>query len=73
MSDTKIRKNLTLSPELGAWYDEKARQIGITVSSMMVMALADYKKQDEAMAMINKMSIINNSISEREQLKGDNL
>ena len=73
MSDAKIRKNLTLSPELGAWYDEKARQIGITVSSMMVMALADYKKQDEAMAMINKMSIINNAISEREQLKGDNL
>ena len=73
MSNTKIRKNLTLSPELGAWYDEKARKIGITVSSMMVMALADYKKQDEAMAMINKMSIINNAISEREQLKGDNL
>ena len=51
----KVRKNLTMSNEIAAWYEEKAKKLGISQSNMMVMALADYIKQEKALDMMSKL------------------
>jgi hypothetical protein len=51
----KVRKNLTMSNEIASWYEEKAKKLGISQSNMMVMALADYIKQEKALDMMSKL------------------
>lgn len=46
-SDTK-RKNITMSLELAKWYERTAQEMGVSTSSLMVMALSHYRKEDEA-------------------------
>lgn len=48
-----IRKNITMSLELAAWYEEKAKNIGVSQSALMVMALNEYIKQDKTIAMMS--------------------
>jgi hypothetical protein len=61
----KVRKNLTMSNEIAAWYEEKAKELGISQSNMMVMALAEYVKQDKT---IDVMSNLEEYISRLEQI-----
>lgn len=55
MSDNKkvepdlVRINIRLSNELKTWYENKAREDGIPYSALMVFALKEYRKQDEAL------------------------
>jgi len=51
----KVRKNLTMSNEIATWYEEKAKKLGISQSNMMVMALADYIKQEKTLDMMSKL------------------
>ena len=44
-----------MSNEIAAWYEEKAKKLGISQSNMMVMALADYIKQEKALDMMSKL------------------
>ena len=51
----KVRKNLTMSNEIASWYEEKAKKLGISQSNMMVIALADYIKQEKTLDMMSKL------------------
>lgn len=65
MSNKRI--NITLSEELKDWYTERAEIYGMSISGLMVMALAQYKEQQEA---VRAMSAMNNMSNYIEQLKG---
>lgn len=43
------RKNIQMSLELATWYEDKAREMGISASSLMVMALQQYVDQQRAL------------------------
>jgi hypothetical protein len=57
---TKVRKNINMSRELASWYEEKAEKLGISHSNLMVMALAEYVKQDKTIdVMANMQELMN--------------
>jgi hypothetical protein len=49
------RKNLQIAEHIHAWYEIKAKSLGIPVSALMIMALNDYMKQDSAISTMNDM------------------
>lgn len=61
------RFNITLSEELKNWYAARAESYGMSISGLMVMALAQYKEQQEA---VRAMSAMNSMSDYIEQLKG---
>ena len=56
-----------MSLELAEWFEEKASNLGVTQSSMMVMALGDYKKQELAVSMMANFDYVAQQL---EELKG---
>ena len=44
-----------MSNEIASWYEEKAKELGISQSNMMVMALAEYIKQEKALDMMSNL------------------
>lgn len=63
---TKIRKNINMSRELASWYEEKAEKLGISHSNLMVVALAEYVKQDKT---IDVMANMQELMSQLEKMK----
>ncbi len=56
-----IRKNIRMSPAIAEWYEKKAESLGVSQSNLMVMALAEYMKQDKT---LNAMSNFENIIKQ---------
>ena len=54
-----VRKNIRMSPEIAKYYEDKARELGISQSAMMVIALNEYIKQEKT---INMMSNFDNMV-----------
>ena len=50
-----VRKNIRMSPEVAEWYEDKARELGVSQSNLMVMALSEYIKQDKTIKMISNL------------------
>ena len=48
MSDI-VRKNINMSKALASYYEEKAKELGVSQSALMVIALSEYMKQAQAM------------------------
>ena len=49
MEDRKIvRKGIQLSQALARWYEEKSLDLGVSQSALIVMAMNDYKTQQDA-------------------------
>ena len=44
-----MRKGIQMSASLGSWYEQKAKEIGISQTSLIVMAMNLYKDQQEAL------------------------
>lgn len=40
-----------MSKDIAKWYEDKAKDLGISQSSLMVIALGDYVKQEKALNM----------------------
>ena len=53
-----VRKNIRMSPEVAEWYEEKARELGVSQSNLMVMALSEYIKQDKTIRMMSNLQEI---------------
>lgn len=49
MSDL-IRVNITLNPDVKKWYEETAKNTGITMSGLMAIALANYMDSKKVLA-----------------------
>lgn len=51
MEDKKLaRVSMNMSHDLKEWYVNKANNLGIAFTALMVMALNEYKKQEEGIA-----------------------
>ena len=57
-SNKVVRKNIRMSPEVAEWYEEKAKELGVSQSNLMVMALSEYIKQDKTIRMISNLQEI---------------
>ena len=53
-----VRKNIRMSPEVAKWYEEKAKELGVSQSNLMVMALSEYIKQDKTIKMMSNLQDI---------------
>lgn len=60
-----VRVNVTISNELKEWYTKEAKSYGCSVSSMMAIALAQYKQNQES---INAFKDMNSVIDRLQQL-----
>lgn len=58
MNNKLIRKNVQMSKELAEWLENKSKKFGMSQSSIIVMALADYIKQENAMSVMNNMGTL---------------
>jgi len=63
-----VRKNIRMSPEVAKWYEKKAKELGVSQSNLMVMALSEYIKQDKTIKM---MSNIENMIKQLERMESN--
>lgn len=63
-----VRKNIRMSPEVAEWYEKKAKELGVSQSNLMVMALSEYIKQDKTIKM---MSNIENMIKQLERMESN--
>jgi hypothetical protein len=46
------KKQLTMSQELCGWYEDKGKEMGVSASSLMVMALQQYIDQQKAITSV---------------------
>lgn len=44
-----IRKNVSMSPALAKWYEEKAKEMGVSQSALMVVAMQRYYEGQKAL------------------------
>ena len=55
MQDKIIRKNIRMGIEIAEWYEKKAKKLGVSQSSVMVMALSEYMKQEETVSWMGNL------------------
>ncbi len=58
-----------MSREVANWIEERAEKYGMTQSSVVVMAIADYIKQEKAMDMMTNSALIMKQLEDL-QVKG---
>lgn len=62
-----IRINTRISSELNNWLDEQSKETGMSKSTMVMLALEDYKKQRETLKSFNTMSDVMRKLEEIEK------
>ena len=68
MANTKVvRKNIRMSQEVADWYEKRAKELGVSQSNLMVMALSEYIKQDKTISMISNLKEIMEKLENVEQ------
>jgi hypothetical protein len=60
----KDRMNLTLSQDLKAWYMSRAENYGMSLSGVMVMALAQYREQQQAVSAMSNVDLVMKKLNE---------
>lgn len=60
---TYARKGLRMSPDLAGWYEKKALELGVSQNALMVMALNEFAKQENAFLMVNEIKRLMNSVN----------
>ena len=66
-SNRVIRKNIRMSQEVAEWYEKRAKELGVSQSNLMVMALSEYIKQDKTISMISNLKEIMEKLENVEQ------
>lgn len=44
-----------MSSEVAEWYETRAKELGVSQSNLMVMALSEYIKQDKTIKMMSNL------------------
>lgn len=47
MEKANLRKNIQMSRQLAQWYEDKAKELGMSQSAIMVIALNEYIRTQE--------------------------
>lgn len=50
-----VRKNIRMSSEVADWYEKRAKELGVSQSNLMIMALAEYIKQDKTIRTMSNL------------------
>jgi hypothetical protein len=50
-----MRKTINIPDQIHYWYEKKAKELNISTSAMMIIALNDYIKQDYAIVTMPDM------------------
>jgi len=66
------RVNTRISPEMMAWLDERTEETGIPKSTLIMLALEDYRKQHQAIDMVGVLSELVQRLECIEQKLGSN-
>ncbi len=67
-SNKVVRKNIRMSQEVADWYEKRAKELGVSQSNLMVMALSEYIKQDKTIKM---MSNFENMLKQLERMESN--
>ena len=60
MGSKLISKHVRMSQEVAEWYENRSKEIGITQTNLMVMALSEYIKQEKTIdVMANMQELMN--------------
>ena len=65
-----VRKNIRMSPEVAEWYEKRAKELGVSQSNLMVMALSEYIKQDKTIRMMSNLEKIIEKLEDTRESKG---
>ena len=64
MDNKIVRKNIRMSSEVASWYEERAKKLGVNQSNLMIMALAEYIKQDKTIDTMANIQLIMQEVAE---------
>jgi len=53
--ETLVRKNIRMSPSLARWFENKAAELGVSQTNIMVFALNEYRKQEETVSWMGNL------------------
>lgn len=72
--NTKTRITISLSNAIKEWYKAESEEMGVSVSSYMVMVLAQYKENKESKRIMSDFNqLIAQGQKENSMLSGDEL
>ena len=57
-----VSKHIRMSSKIAEWYENKAKELGVSQTNIMVMALADYIKQDKTVDVMSNMQELMNQL-----------
>ena len=55
MDNKLVSKHIRMSPKIATWYEDRSKEIGISQTNLMVMALSEYIKQEKTVDVIANM------------------
>lgn len=50
-----VRKNIQMSEQVAQWYEKKSKDMGVSQSALMTIALQQFIDQDRAMSLMDNM------------------
>lgn len=59
-----VSKHIRMSGKIARWYEDKAQELGVSQTNLMVMALNDYIKQENALSMPSDIETLIKQIKE---------
>lgn len=63
MDDKKlVSKHIRMSQKIAKWYEDKAEDLGVSQTNLMVMALNEYIKQDDVVNMVDYLKVLEKEV-----------
>jgi len=67
MKNKLVSKHIRMSQEVAEWYENRSKEIGITQTNLMVMALSEYIKQEKTIDVMANVKELMDKIAEVEK------
>lgn len=67
MGSKLISKHVRMSQEVAEWYENRSKEIGISQTNLMVMALSEYMKQEKTIDVMANVKELMDKIAEVEK------
>jgi len=67
MENKLVSKHIRMSQEVAEWYENRSKEIGITQTNLMVMALSEYIKQEKTIDVMANVKELMDKIAEVEK------
>lgn len=57
-----VRKNIRMSGQIADWYADRAKELGVSQTNLMVMALGEYIKQEKTIDVMANLQVLINQM-----------